>query len=160
MTRLGKSAARVQAFLNAQGLLHSVMELPDSTRTAQEAADSIGCQVAQIAKTVVFRDLDGNEPVIVVASGVNRVDVAKIKARTGLQLVKADANFIRSQTGFVIGGVPPAGHDRAIRSLLDHDLQAFTELWAAAGTPHAVFRLTPNDLEKLTGGQWLDIRLL
>lgn len=160
MTRLGKSAARVQAFLNAQGLLHSVMELPDSTRTAQEAADSIGCQVAQIAKTVVFRDLDGNEPVIVVASGVNRVDVAKIKARTGLRLVKADADFIRSQTGFVIGGVPPAGHDRAIRSLLDHDLQAFTELWAAAGTPHAVFRLTPNDLGKLTGGQWLDIRLL
>lgn len=160
MTRLGKSAARVQAFLNAQGLLHSVMELPDSTRTAQEAADSIGCQVAQIAKTVVFRDLDHNEPVIVVASGVNRVDVAKIKARTGLQLVKADADFIRSQTGFVIGGVPPAGHDREIRSLLDNDLQAFTELWAAAGTPHAVFRLTPNDLEKLTGGQWLDIRLL
>jgi prolyl-tRNA editing enzyme YbaK/EbsC (Cys-tRNA(Pro) deacylase) len=160
MTRLGKSAARVQAFLNTQGLLHSVMELPDSTRTAQEAADSIGCQVAQIAKTVVFRDLDGNEPVIVVASGVNRVDVAKIEACTGLRLVKADADFIRSQTGFVIGGVPPAGHDRVIRSLLDHDLQAFTELWAAAGTPHAVFRLTPNDLEKLTGGQWLDIRLL
>lgn len=160
MTRLGKSAARVQAFLNAQGLLHSVMELPDSTRTAQEAADSIGCQVAQIAKTVVFRDLDRNEPVIVVASGINRVDVAKIEACTGLRLAKADADFIRSQTGFVIGGVPPAGHDREIRSLLDNDLQAFTELWAAAGTPHAVFRLTPSDLENLTSGQWLDIRLL
>lgn len=158
MTRLAKSAARVQAFLTDHGLADRVRELPDSTRTAQEAASTIGCQVAQIAKSIVFRNAATDEPVLVVASGVNMVDPAKIEAKEGAALAKADADFIRAQTGFVIGGVPPAGHPNPVRTYLDEDLQGFTEIWAAAGTPHAVFRLTPKELEAISGGCWLNIR--
>ena len=105
---LKESAQRVQAFLTARGFSFEVRELTDSTRTAQEAADSIGCDVAQIAKSLVFKDKQTGEPVLVVASGANRVDLKKIKAATGLKLGRADGNYVKEKVGFAIGGVPPA----------------------------------------------------
>jgi len=136
-----------------------VLELPDSTRTALEAAQAVGCQVGQIVKSLVFKSKRSLQPVLVLASGANRVDERKIEVLIGEPLGKADADFVRQQTGFVIGGVPPVGHLKQLQSFIDRDLLEHTELWAAAGTPHAVFRLRPQDLVSITGGQVADIRL-
>jgi prolyl-tRNA editing enzyme YbaK/EbsC (Cys-tRNA(Pro) deacylase) len=154
---LRDSAKRVQDFLQARGFSCEVVEFGSSTRTAQDAADSIGCTVAQIAKSLVFRDIDSGRAVLVIASGVNRVDVGKIRLATGLVLGKADGDFVKKKVGFAIGGIPPAGHVEPLLTLLDVDLRRHETIWAAAGTPFAVFRLCPADLESLTGGQWLDM---
>jgi prolyl-tRNA editing enzyme YbaK/EbsC (Cys-tRNA(Pro) deacylase) len=154
---LKESAQRVQAFLTARGFSFEVRELTDSTRTAQEAADSIGCDVAQIAKSLVFKDKQTGEPVLVVASGANRVDLKKIKAATGLKLGRADGNYVKEKVGFAIGGVPPAGHLDPLTTLLDPDLKRHDTIWAAAGTPFAMFQLRPADLEPLTNGRWVDM---
>jgi prolyl-tRNA editing enzyme YbaK/EbsC (Cys-tRNA(Pro) deacylase) len=154
---LSKSARRFQAALAAQGHEVDVVALSDSTRTAREAADTIGCSVAQIAKSIVFRDPQQDQPVVVITSGTNRVDVGKIEALVGNPLQKADGNFVKKKTGYAIGGVPPAGHKTAVRLFLDEDLQQFDEIWAAAGTPFAVFRLTPAQLPVLTGAHWYEI---
>jgi len=153
MSGLSSSAAKVQAALEARGFSFEVRELDQSTRTAAEAASAIGCEVAQIAKSILFRGRDSGRPVLVVASGVNRVDEKAIAVLLGEKLAKADADFVRAETGFVIGGVPPAGHDRPIVTFIDEDLLAYDEIWAAAGTPFAVFRLDPRSLAELTGGQ-------
>ncbi len=136
-----------------------VVELPGSTRTALEAAQAVGCQVGQIVKSLIFKSKRSLQPVLVLASGANRVDERKIEALIGEPLGKADADFVRQQTGFVIGGVPPVGHLQQLQSFIDRDLLDHAELWAAAGTPHAVFRLRPQDLVSITGGQVADIRL-
>ncbi|EPR44488.1 YbaK/prolyl-tRNA synthetase associated region [Desulfovibrio sp. X2] len=155
-------ARRVQEFLSSLGDSpdgpYEVKELPGSTRTAAEAAASIGCTVAQIAKSLVFRDAATGQAVLVVASGVNRVDTAKIRAATGIVLEKPDGNFVKQATGFAIGGIPPAGHAAPLRTLLDEDLKRYDTIWAAAGSPFAVFRLTPDGLGTMTGGTWLDMR--
>ena len=156
-SELSNSAARVQAVLTAAGYTFEVTELPDSTRTAKEAAASIGCSVAQIAKSLVFKN-DAGDPVLVVASGVNRVDTAKVAAATGTALHKADADFVKARVGFAIGGIPPVGHSTALPTYLDRDLQQHEVIWAAAGSPFAVFRLTPTELGTLTGGRWLELR--
>ena len=156
-TPLRDSAQRVQDFLRANGFSFQVQELPGSTRTAQEAADSVGCKVAQIAKSLVFKNKATNEPVLVIASGTNRVDVKKIRAATGLQLGRADGNYVKEKVGFAIGGVPPAGHIQPLETLLDPDLKRYETIWAAAGTPFAVFRLKPADLGPLTGGRWVEL---
>jgi Cys-tRNA(Pro) deacylase len=142
------SALRVQAAL---GPRFEVLEFDAPTRTAEEAAASIGCAAAEIAKSLVFRASSGG-PVLVVASGVHRVDERKIAALVGEQVERADADFVREATGFAIGGVPPVGHRTAPVALIDESLMAFPEIWAAAGTPNAVFRLTPADLVALTRG--------
>jgi len=113
---LRDSAQRVQDFITAKGFSFEVKELPGSTRTAQEAADSIGCRVAQIAKSLVFKEKTTHEPILVIASGINRVDVAKIKTATGLKLGKADGNYVKEKVGFAIGGIPPAGHKDALKT--------------------------------------------
>ena len=156
-TNLRDSARRVQDFLTQRGFSFKVRELPGSTRTAQEAADSVGCQVAQIAKSLVFREKATGEPILVVASGANRVDPKKIEAATGLKLGRADGNYVKQQVGFAIGGIPPAGHTRPLETILDPDLQRFDTIWAAAGTPFAVFQLKPADLEPLTHGRWIPL---
>lgn len=155
---LRKSARRVQGCLAELDGEYEVREFSSSTRTAKDAADSIGCEVAQIAKSLVFRDKASGDPILVIASGANRVDVKKIRAATGMTLKRADGEFVRQATGFAIGGIPPIGHDVPLRTFLDRDLIQYPIIWAAAGTPHAVFRLTPNDLSVMTGGNWLDIR--
>ncbi len=149
---LRRSARAVQEALDAAGFELEVVELPASTRTAREAAEAIGCSVAQIAKSIVFRALDSGEPVLVIASGVNRIDETAISALVGEPIGQAKPDFVREATGFVIGGVPPCGHVRPISTFLDEDLLALDEIWAAAGTPHAVFRLTSDQLRELTGG--------
>lgn len=157
-TPLSPSAQRIQAALHARGKNLEVVELPQSTRTAAEAAAAIGCTVAQIAKSIVFRQVDSGLPVLVVASGINRVSEAKVAALLGSPIAKADANFVRERTGFVIGGIPPLGHAEAITTLLDEDLLGLGEIWAAAGTPNAVFRLAAQDLVELTGGRVADVK--
>ena len=141
----------------AKGFSFEVKELPGSTRTAQEAADSVGCAVAQIAKSLVFREKETDLPVLVIASGSNRVDLAKIEKETGLKLGKADGNFVKERVGYAIGGVPPAGHNEPLETILDKDLKKYEVIWAAAGTPFAVFQLKPSDLEPLTNGKWIDL---
>jgi len=155
---LKASARRVQEALAAQGFAFEVREFPDSTRTSAEAAAAIGCSVAQIAKSLVFRGAQSGKAVLIVASGANRVDPAKAEALLGEAIKRADADFVREATGFAIGGVPPLGHDRPLVTLIDEDLLAFEEVWAAAGTPNAVFRLSPKDLGDLTGGRIGDLK--
>ncbi|MCB0130610.1 MAG: YbaK/EbsC family protein [Caldilineaceae bacterium] len=156
-TELRSSAKRVQDFLAVRGFACDVQELPASTRTAQEAADTIGCTVGQIAKSLVFKEETTDRPILVIASGMNRVDVAKIHQAVGLRLGKADGKFVKARVGYAIGGVPPVGHNEALTTLLDQDLKNFATIWAAAGTPFAVFQLRPADLEPLTNGTWIDL---
>ena len=154
---LSKSAASVQAVLEKKGIKSKVIEMPASTRTAQEAADAIGCEVAQSVKSVVFRVEGTEEPLLILASGVNRVNEKQIKRYLGEKIEKADADFTRRVTGFAIGGIPPIGHLQAIRTLIDQDLLQHEVCWAAAGTPHAVFSLKSSDLVVLTDGEVIDI---
>lgn len=156
-TELSDSAHRVQNFLLERGFSFEVRELPGSTRTAQEAAESIGCDVAQIAKSLIFKEEVTNLPILVIASGSNRVDVAKIERETGLKLGKADGKFVKERVGYAIGGIPPVGHNEPLKTILDADLKNYDVIWAAAGTPFAVFQLKPADLEPLTNGSWLNL---
>ena len=156
-SKLRDSAKRVQEFLFAKSFSFDVAELPGSTRTAQEAADSIGCTVAQIAKSLIFREMESDRPILVIASGSNRVDVAKIEKATGLKLGKADGAYVKERVGYAIGGIPPAGHSEPLETILDTDLRKYDVIWAAAGTPFAVFRLKPADLEPLTSGKWIEL---
>ncbi len=153
-----RSARRVQEALAARGFAFDVKEFPESTRTSAEAAAAIGCAVGEIAKSLVFRGTESGEAVLIIASGANRVDPAKAEALLGEAIGRADADFVRAATGFAIGGVPPLGHDRPLVTLIDEDLLAFEEVWAAAGTPNAVFRLSPKDLSELTGGRVGDVK--
>ena len=155
---LSSSAQKIQDFLAQSGYQLKVVELPDSTRTAVEAAQAIGCEVGQIVKSLIFKAKRSQKPVLVVASGSNRVNEKTIEAQIGEPLGKADAEFVRVQTGFAIGGVPPLGHLSPIQTFIDQDLFDYKEIWAAAGTPHAVFQLTPQILQELTGGQILEIK--
>jgi prolyl-tRNA editing enzyme YbaK/EbsC (Cys-tRNA(Pro) deacylase) len=150
---LSASARRVQAALRGFGLPLEVVELPDSTRTAAEAAQAVGCAVGQIAKSLVFRAQESGKPILVIASGANRVDEARLAHLLGEPMAKADAAFVREHTGFAIGGVPPVGHPHALSTYIDDDLFRYSEIWAAAGTPHAVFRLSPTDLLRITRGK-------
>lgn len=155
---LAPSAQRVQAALERFGLDLEVREFPAGTRTAADAAAAVGCEVAQIVKSLVFRARDSGRFVLVLASGADRVDERKVGDLLGEPVVKADAGFVRERTGFAIGGVPPVGHATEPVALIDEDLMRLPELWAAAGTPSAVFRLTPAELERITGGRVVAVR--
>lgn len=146
------SAQRVQEALEGLGVNLQVEILPASTRSAQEAAQAIGCALGQIAKSLIFQTLSSDRALLVIASGSNRVDEKVIEARAGEPVRKADAAFVRRVTGFAIGGVPPVGHEQEIEIYLDEDLLGYEHIWAAAGTPHAVFKLTGDILVQLTGG--------
>lgn len=158
MAELKDSARRVQEILNERGYANVVVEMPDSTRTAQEAADAIGCEVAQIAKSIVFRLKHADEPLLVVASGVNRVNEKAVARYVEDKLAKADADYVREHTGYVIGGVAPIGHREPIRTIVDEDLLRYATVWAAAGHPHAVFEMTPGELVAMTGGEVAPIK--
>ncbi len=149
---LPPSAQKVQQALAALGFSLQVVELPDSTRTAVEAAQAVGCQLGQIVKSLVFKAKRTERPVLVIASGSNRVNEKAIEALIGEPLGKADADYVRQRTGFAIGGVPPVGHAERLITFIDEDLLQYAEIWAAAGTPNAVFRLAPSDLVRMTGG--------
>ena len=133
------------------GYGNSPVVLPKSARTSVEAAEALGCDVAQIAKSLVFRGRDSGRGVLVVASGVNRVDEKRLGRMIGEKVQKPDADFVREVTGFTIGGVPPVGHANPLETLIDEDLLQYEVVWAAAGNPKAVFSLDPKDLESMTG---------
>ena len=152
------NALKVQQALDYFGLSLQVMELPESTRTAQEASVAIGCDIGQIVKSLVFKGKRSGKGILVIASGANQVSEKKVETILGEPLGKADAEFVRAQTGFPIGGVPPLAHALPLLTLIDEDLLQYDQIWAAAGTPHAVFQLTPHNLLKITSGTLCDIR--
>lgn len=147
------SVDRVRRALADAGLTGEIVAFAESTRTAAEAAAAVGCRVEQIVKSLVFRGKQSGEPVLVLGGGANRADEKKLKALLGEPIEKADADFVRTRTGFAIGGVAPCGHLSEVRTLIDADLMEEPELWAAAGTPYTVFPVTPEELVRLTGGE-------
>jgi len=149
---LKPSAQKVQDALAERGFENQVRELPDSTRTAAEAAAAVGCRVEQIAKSLVFVARPSGRAVLVIASGSHRVDVGRLAAVVGEQVEKPDADFVRERTGFAIGGVPPIGHAEALLTVVDEDLLRLDAIWAAAGHANAVFPLTPAELVAMTRG--------
>jgi prolyl-tRNA editing enzyme YbaK/EbsC (Cys-tRNA(Pro) deacylase) len=152
-SELSASARRVQGALERLGFRYQVVELPRTTRSAAEAAEAVGCQVAQIAKSLVFKGRESGRPILVIASGANRVDERALGELVGEPIGKADADFVRQATGFAIGGVAPVGHVQPVRTFIDEDLLRHDAIWAAAGTPNAVFRLAPADLVAMTSGR-------
>lgn len=154
---LSSSTQKVQNTLRALGLNNEVRELPATTKSAAEAATAIGCQVAQIAKSLVFKTRTSGKPILVIASGVNRVNEKKISGFLGEPIERADADFVHEKTGFAIGGVPPVGHSEKLQTFIDKDLLQYETIWAAGGNPNAVFQLTPAELVKGTGGKVVSI---
>jgi prolyl-tRNA editing enzyme YbaK/EbsC (Cys-tRNA(Pro) deacylase) len=152
----GGSVERVRAALAAAGHADSVQAFPEGTRSAAEAAAAVGCEVAQIAKSIVFRG--GDRVVLVIASGANRVDTGKVTAATGLAIRRADGNWVRDTTGFAIGGVAPVAHLTPPVVLVDEELFAYDRVWAAAGSPMHVFATTPAELLRLSGGAKADVK--
>jgi prolyl-tRNA editing enzyme YbaK/EbsC (Cys-tRNA(Pro) deacylase) len=152
------TALRTAELLRDAGVDARVVEFDQPTRTSAEAAVAIGCTVAEIAKSIVFRGAHSGQAVIVVASGDNRVSEAKVAKQVGEPLARADAEFVRAATGYAIGGVAPVGHAQPVKLLLDVDLRRFAIVWAAAGTPFSVFPVTPDQLRSLTGADWADVR--
>lgn len=153
-----KSTEKVQAALSKYGFELNIVEFSESTRTAQEAADAIGCTVGQIAKSLIFKGKESQKPILIITSGSNRVNEKSVKELIGEKLEKADAKFVLEHTGFVIGGVPPVGHATPINTFIDEDLMRYNEIWAAAGTPNTVFKLTPEILAEITKGRIINVK--
>lgn len=150
--KLKSSAQKIQDILHQHALGLEVVEFQEMTRTSQEAAQAIGCEVGQIAKTLIFKGKVTGKPICIIASGKNRVNENKIVQMVGEEIEKPDAEFVLTYTGFAIGGVPPIGYELETRPLIDEDLMNYSEIWAAAGTPNSVFRLTPEVLLQITLG--------
>jgi len=155
---LSASVKKVQGALKALGFPNEVMELQSTTRTSAEAAQAVGCRVEQIAKSIVFQGKQTQRPILVIASGPNRVNEKRIAELISEPLEKANADYVRNHTGFAIGGVPPIGHPEKLESFIDEDLLQYKEIWAAAGSPYAVLKLTPSDLIQMTGGRVVSIK--
>jgi len=156
--QLSSSAQRVQETLKVLGLELQVVELQETTKTSADAARAVGCEVGQIAKSLIFKGQRTQRPILVIASGSNRVNEKRVGELISEPLGKADADFVRQKTGFVIGGVPPVGHAERLEVFIDEDLLRYNEIWAAAGTPNAVFKLTPSDLVRMTEGRVIGIK--
>ena len=156
MAEPNNSVDRVRAALLSAGHEDTIAEFPDGTRTAADAAAAVGRSVAQIAKSIVLRA--GDQVVLVIASGINRVDLAKVSALLGVSVKSADGRWVRDVTGFAIGGVAPVGHLSPPRVLIDQDLMALDPVWAAAGSPKHAFRTTAAGIVRMTGGQIADVK--
>jgi prolyl-tRNA editing enzyme YbaK/EbsC (Cys-tRNA(Pro) deacylase) len=153
----GGSVGRVRAALRAAGHADTIAMFPAGTRTSEDAARAVGCTVAQIAKSLVFRAKGSGRPVLVIASGANRVDLAKVAAAVGAPIERADGRWVRETTGFAIGGVAPVGHAVTPIVLIDTALMALDRVWAAAGSPRHVFETTPAELVRISGGRLAEI---
>jgi prolyl-tRNA editing enzyme YbaK/EbsC (Cys-tRNA(Pro) deacylase) len=151
------SVMRVAAALRAAGIDSPIVELPGSAHTAKLAAQFLGCELGQIANSLVFRGVASNGAILVMSSGARRVDMAKLAAVAGEEIDKADADFVRAATGLAIGGVAPVGHTGSLRTCVERSLAAWPEIWAAAGHPNTVFRLTYADLVRITAGEEVDV---
>jgi len=153
MPNLSSSAQKIQDLLVSLGYEYTVIEHAESTRTAQEAADRAGCDLGQIVKSLIFKGKESGKPILVLTSGANRVDEKRISGYAGEPIGRADADFVRTVTGFAIGGVPPIGHAQTMETYLDEDFLPYRTIWAAAGTPNAIFELKTGDLQKMTDGK-------
>jgi prolyl-tRNA editing enzyme YbaK/EbsC (Cys-tRNA(Pro) deacylase) len=158
MSTLSPSAQKIQDQLKSLGYAYTVIEHAESTRTAQEAADRAGCELGQIVKSLIFKGRDSGRPILVLTSGVNRVDEKRISEYAGEVIGRADADFVRTMTGFAIGGVPPFGHIEKMEAYLDEDFLQYQTIWAAAGTPNAIFELKTSDLQKLTDAKTVRVK--
>ena len=158
MSTLSPSAQKIQDLINALGYPYTVIEHAESTRTAQEAAERAGCELGQIVKSLIFKGKDSGKPILVLTSGANRVDEKRISEYAGEAIGRADADFVRGVTGFAIGGVPPVGHLQKMETYLDEDFLGYQTIWAAAGTPNAIFELKTSDLQKMTGGRVVRVK--
>jgi prolyl-tRNA editing enzyme YbaK/EbsC (Cys-tRNA(Pro) deacylase) len=152
------SAQKVQEALNAHNLASEVVQMTDITRSAADAARAVGCEVGQIVKSLVFEGKISHQPILVATSGANRVNEKAVQQSVAEPVKIAKPEYVRQMTGFAIGGVPPVGHDRPLKIFIDEDLLQYDEIWAAAGTPHAVFRLTPDDLKMITNGTVISVK--
>ena len=160
LVALPEGVQKVAAWLEASGHSHAPVMLDDAARTAQQAADALGVALGQIAKSIVFRRKSDDVAVLVVTSGDRRVDERKLEALVcpdGKRIGRADAAFVKTKTGFSIGGVSPLAHAGDVLTLIDRSLMRFDEVWAAAGHPHAVFKMMPQALELLTGAAVVDV---
>ncbi|HTR96628.1 MAG TPA: YbaK/EbsC family protein [Candidatus Acidoferrales bacterium] len=154
---LSDAALRVQDALRAAGFTNTVLELAEPVKTAQAAADAVGCSVAQIVKSLVFRGETSGRALLVVASGARRVDTERLAVLAGESVAMGDPRFVRAATGFAIGGIPPLGHAQPLTVFVDSSLLALDSLWAAAGHPNSLFPLTPDELCRMTGGRVADV---
>ncbi len=154
---MNPTAQRIADTLATMDVETTVIEFAESTRTAEEAATAIGTQVAQIVKSLVF--MVGDAPVLALVSGTNRLDTARLREWTGESPRRASADEVRTATGFAIGGVPPIGHAQPLQTFIDRDLMQYETVYAAAGTPHAVFAIAPDELARITGGQIIDLAI-
>ena len=158
MPTLSSSAQKIQDQLQSLGYEYTVIEHSESTRTAQEAADRAGCELGQIVKSLIFQGRDSGKPILVLTSGANRVDEKRISEYAGEPIRRADADFVRLVTGFAIGGVPPVGHLQKMETYIDEDFLQYPTIWAAAGTPNAIFELQTGDLQRMTNGQVVRVK--
>jgi prolyl-tRNA editing enzyme YbaK/EbsC (Cys-tRNA(Pro) deacylase) len=158
MPTLSSSAQKIQDQLKSLGYDYTVVEHAESTRTAQEAADRAGCELGQIVKSLIFQGRDSGKPILVLTSGANRVDEKRISEYAGEPIRRADAEFVRTVTGFAIGGVPPVGHTQKMETYIDEDFLQYPTIWAAAGTPNAIFELKTGDLQTLTNGKVVRVK--
>ena len=150
--------ANLKNILENNGIEFTPITLSKTTRTAKDAAEAIGCTVSEIAKSIIFRGIDTGKPYLVIASGANRINEASVIEQIGEPIEKANADFVKKNTGFVIGGVPPFGHCKSIETYIDEDILIFQEIWAAAGTPYSVFKLTPLVLVRISNGKVITIK--
>jgi len=150
---LSPTAQRIQDLLVSLGYDYTVIEHAESTRTALEAAERAGCELGQIVKSLIFKGRQSGRPILVLTSGANRVNEKRIREYAGEGIGKADADFVRAVTGYAIGGVPPLGHAQEMETFLDEDFLQYETVWAAAGTPNAIFELKTSDLQKMTDGK-------
>jgi len=158
MPTLSPSAQKIQDLLDFLGYNYKVIEHAGSTRTAQEAAERAGCELGQIVKSLIFKGKESGKPILVLTSGANRVDEKRISEYAGEAITRPDAEFVRAVTGYAIGGVPPVGHALRMETYLDEDFLQFETIWAAAGTPNAIFELKTVDLQKMTNGRIVRVK--
>jgi prolyl-tRNA editing enzyme YbaK/EbsC (Cys-tRNA(Pro) deacylase) len=158
MTTLSPSAKKIQDQLKTLGFQYTVIEHDSSTRTAQEAAERAGCALGQIVKSLIFKGKESGKPILVLTSGANRVDEKRISQYAGEPISRADADFVRAVTGFAIGGVPPVGHLLIMDTYIDEDFLQYETVWAAAGTPNAIFELWTEDLQRMTTGKVVRVK--
>lgn len=155
---LSSSAQKVQNTLNRLGYNYEVIEFSESTRTAKEAAERVGCEVGQIVKSLVFQGKSSGKSILILTSGANQVDLKRVRAYTEEKISRADPDFVCERSGFAIGGIPPLGHLNPIETYIDEDLLQHKKVWAAAGTPNSVFEMDANQLKKMTGGKVIAVK--
>lgn len=158
MNTLSTSAQKVQDTLTALGYPCKVQESSITTKTASDAAALVGCDVAQIVKSLIFKGADSSKPILVLTSGANRVDENLISGYAGEKILRADPEFVRTVTGYAIGGVPPVGHAQPMDTYLDEDLLKHPSIWAAGGTPNSLFELSPMELQGMTSGKVVRVK--